>query len=66
MNVDVSTYTDKDGNRLMYAAPSNKSPASDAYEQMVAERVNKIRCSQPENAGHADSCRPGNLFRKWS
>ena len=24
MNVDVSTYTDKDGNRLMYAAPSNK------------------------------------------
>ena len=48
MNVDVSTYTDKDGNRLMYAAPSNKSPASDAYEQMVAERVNKIRAANPK------------------
>ena len=48
MNVDVSTYTDKDGNRLMYAAPSNKSPASDEYEQMVAERVNKIRAANPK------------------
>lgn len=48
MNVDVSTYTDKDGNRLMYAAPSNKSPASDEYEQMVAERVNKIRTANPQ------------------
>ena len=48
MNVDVSTYTDKDGNRLMYAAPSNKSPASDAYEQMVAERVNQSRAANPK------------------
>ena len=27
MNIDVSTYKDKDGNALMYAFPSNLSPA---------------------------------------
>lgn len=48
MNLDLSTYTDKDGRHLMYAAPSNKSPASDEYEQMVAERVEKIRAANPE------------------
>lgn len=48
MNVDVSTYTDKEGNHLMYAAPSNKSPASEEYEQMVAERVEMIKTANPE------------------
>lgn len=48
MNLDVSTYTNKDGNRLAYAAPSNKSPASDDYRQMVAERVKMIRAANPE------------------
>lgn len=48
MNVDVSTYTDEDGNRLMYAAPSNLSPASDEYEALVQERVEMIRKSNPD------------------
>ena len=48
MNVDVSTYTDEDGNRLMYAAPSNLSPASDEYEALVQERVEMIRESNPD------------------
>ena len=48
MNVDVSTYTDKEGNHLMYASPSNKSPASEEYEQMVAERVEMIKTANPE------------------
>jgi len=39
MNVDVATYTDKEGNSLMYATPSNLSPASEEYEALVAERV---------------------------
>ena len=28
MKLDVSTYTDEEGNRLLYSAPSNLSPAS--------------------------------------
>ena len=32
MNIDTETFTDKDGNKLMYAWPSNISPASKEYE----------------------------------
>ena len=31
MFLDVSTYTDDEGNPLMYAGASNKSPASEEY-----------------------------------
>lgn len=48
MNIDVSTYRDEDGNRLMYAAPSNLSPASEEYETLVAERVEKLRAANPD------------------
>lgn len=48
MNMDVSTYTDKDGNVLMYASPSNLSPASEEYEALVAERVQKLREADPD------------------
>lgn len=48
MNIDVSTYKDKDGKVLMYASPSNISPASEEYEALVAERVEKIRLANPD------------------
>lgn len=48
MNIDVSTYKDEDGNILMYAAPSNLSPASGEYEELVAERIEKLRASNPD------------------
>lgn len=48
MNVDVSTYTDKDGKTLMYASPSNLSPASEEYEALVKERVDMIRQANPD------------------
>lgn len=48
MNIDVSTYKDKEGNPLMYAAPSNLSPASEEYEELVAQRVEKLRKANPE------------------
>lgn len=48
MNIDVSTYKDKDGKMLMYATPSNLSPASEAYETLVAERVEKLRAANPD------------------
>lgn len=53
MNVDVSACHDKDGNMLMYAAPSNLSPASDEYEELVAERVEKLRAANPDMDGDA-------------
>lgn len=48
MNVDVSTYKGKDGKTLMYAAPSNLSPAGEEYEALVAERVEMLRKANPE------------------
>lgn len=48
MNIDVSTYKDKDGKILMYASPSNLSPASEEYEALVAERVRKLREADPD------------------
>lgn len=43
MNVDISTYKDETGKMLMYAAPSNLSPASEEFESLVAQRVEMIR-----------------------
>ena len=48
MNIDVSTYKDESGHTLMYAAPSNLSPASEEYEALVAERVEKLRAENPD------------------
>lgn len=53
MNVDVSTYTDKDGKALMYASPSNLSPASDAYKKLVSARVEKLKAADPDMDGTA-------------
>lgn len=47
MNIDVSTYKDENGKTLMYAAPSNLSPASEEYEALVKERVEKLRKANP-------------------
>lgn len=43
MSIDVSTYKDENGKTLMYASPSNLSPASKEYEALVKERVEKLR-----------------------
>ncbi len=48
MNVDISTYKDENGKTLIYAAPSNLSPASDEFEDLVAERVKMIREANPD------------------
>ncbi len=48
MNIDISTYKDENGRTLMYATPSNLSPASEEYEQLVAERVEMIREANPD------------------
>ena len=48
MNLDVSTFKDKNGKTLMYAAPSNLSPASDEYKDLVKERVEKLQAANPD------------------
>ena len=48
MNPDVSSYTDTDGNPLLYAEPSNISPASEEFKNRVHERVEKLRAADPE------------------
>jgi len=49
MTVDTSTFTDSDGNSVMYAkAASNLTPASDEYKKLIAERVQKIKNANPD------------------
>ena len=48
MNIDVSTFKDENGKTLMYAAPSNLSPASEEYAALVKERVEKLREANPD------------------
>lgn len=47
-NLDVSTYRDADGQQLVYAAPSNKTPAGEELEALVAGRVEKLRAANPD------------------
>ena len=51
MNTDTSTFTGDDGEPLMYGWASNKTPAGEELEGMIAERVEKIRAAQPEKDG---------------
>lgn len=48
MNLNMTTFKDKDGNTLLYSGPSNLTPASDDYEKTIQERVDKIKASHPE------------------
>lgn len=47
MNLDVGTYTDKNGNPLLYAVPSNLSPASAEFAKLVEERIEKLQAADP-------------------
>ncbi len=44
---DVSTYQDEDGNSDVCGS-INLSPASEEYEELVAERVEKLRAANPD------------------
>lgn len=47
MNLDVSTYKNENGEVLMYAAPSNLSPASGEYKELVEERIVMLKEANP-------------------
>ena len=50
VSADTATYTDK-GKPLLYAGPSNKSPATAAYATTLQERAARIRLAHPEKSG---------------
>ena len=50
MNISVLTSDDGSGKTMMYAGPSNLSPTSGEYGRLVAERVEKLRASNPAMA----------------
>ncbi|MCY1713009.1 potassium-transporting ATPase subunit KdpC [Caproiciproducens galactitolivorans] len=50
MNLDTKTFQSKDGKTLLYATPSNLSPASDEYKKLIAGRVAKIKAADPDKA----------------
>lgn len=45
---NVSIVEGDDGEPMAYGAPSNLSPASEEYRQLVDERVEKIRAANPD------------------
>lgn len=45
---NVSIVEDEDGELMAYGAPSNLSPASEEYRQLVDARVEKIRAANPD------------------
>lgn len=45
---NVSFFEGEDGELMAYGAPSNLSPASEEYRQLVDARVKKIRAANPD------------------
>lgn len=46
--MNVSAFTDQDGNIKMYSSPSNLSPESQEYKELVEQRVEKIKEANPD------------------
>lgn len=51
MVLDTETFSDKDGNLVAYAGPTNLSPASEEFATLLEDRVQKIRSAHPEMEG---------------
>lgn len=45
---NVSVVEDENGELMAYSAPSNLSPASEEYQELVDARVEKIRATNPD------------------
>ncbi|MDD3796043.1 MAG: potassium-transporting ATPase subunit C [Lachnospiraceae bacterium] len=50
MNLNTSTFQDDDGNYLLYSGPSNLSPESDAFKEIVDARVARLKEADPDMA----------------
>lgn len=51
MNLDLSSFTDEEGNPAMYALATNKSPAGEEQDAMVQERVEALLAADPSMEG---------------
>lgn len=51
MNLDVSSFTDEDGQPVMYAWASNKTPAGEELDALIQERVSVLQEADPAMAG---------------
>ncbi len=51
MVLDTETFHDKDGNPVLYAGPTNLSPASDEFAALLEDRINAIHAAHPEKDG---------------
>ena len=47
MNLDLGSFTDEDGNPAMYGWASNKSPAGEELDALIAERVEALHEADP-------------------
>ena len=50
MNANATTFIDDEGNPVVWYGPSNLSPASDDFAEVVDGRVDEIRLAHPEKA----------------
>lgn len=48
MNINTDTFKNENGEPLLYAGPSNISPASEEYESLIEKRVTKIKDTNPD------------------
>ena len=53
MNPSVGTFTDDEGEDVLWYAPSNLSPAGDEFAQVVQARVDEVRAAHPEKGERA-------------
>lgn len=51
MKLDTGTFTDEEGNPVMYSSPSNLTPASPEYQALIAERTAMIEKAHPDKQG---------------
>lgn len=51
MSLDLTSFTDEEGNPVMYAWATNKSPAGEDEEAMVQERINALLEADPSMEG---------------
>lgn len=51
MNLDVTSFTDGEGNPVMYAWATNKTPAGEEEDALVKERINALLDADPSMEG---------------
>ena len=51
MSLDLTSFADEDGNPVMYAWATNKSPAGEDEEALVQERIDTLLEADPSMAG---------------